>query len=87
MVIHQPDHFRNQRSDHCSLELKQLGEIYAIRARELSDAVATLGLCIAAGQEFHENIMEVKRLRILAQQASEELLAAIEPAKVRASAA
>ena len=87
MVVHQPDHPLAAHSDNCRLELKQLGETYAICERELSDAVATLGLRIAAGEDFHETILEVKRLRVLAQQASDELLAAIEPARTQACAA
>ena len=87
MVLHHPDHLRNEPSDRCSRELRHLGETYAIRERELSDAVAMLGIRIAAGEDFYENIMEVTRLRILAQEASDELLAAIEPRKARASAA
>ena len=68
-------------------ELKKLAEAYAIQARELSDAAATLGRRIAAGEQIQENIREVKRLRALADQASENLLDAVESPQSRNSAA
>ena len=59
-------------------ELKNLSETYAIRVRELSDAAATLGRRIAAGEQIGENIREIKQLRALAEQAAENLLGALE---------
>jgi hypothetical protein len=64
-----------------------LAETYSIRVRELSDAVATLGRRIAAGEQIGENLREVKRLRALADQASENLLNATELPKAHTSAA
>ena len=69
------------------LELTNLAETYAIRVRELSDAVATLGRRIAAGEHIGENIIDVKRLRALAEQAAENLLDGLESPKSRISAA
>ena len=69
------------------MELKNLAETYAMRVRELSDAVATLGRKIAAGEQIGKNISEVKRLQALADQASENLLVALESPKSRTSAA
>ena len=87
MVVHQP--FRPPEPDSCSshAELVSLAATCAIRVRELSDAVATLGRQIAAQREIEETIIEVKRLRTLAQQASEDLLDALESSKSRVTAA
>ena len=63
----------------------KLAETYAIRARELSDAAATLGRRIAAGAQIKENIEEVKRLRALSEQASENFLEALQLLKPRIS--
>jgi hypothetical protein len=59
-------------------ELPKLAEIYAIQVRQLSDAVATLGRRIAAGEEIGENIKEVERLQALADQACANLLGALQ---------
>ena len=64
-----------------------LAETYSIRVRELSDAVATLGRRIAAGEQIGENIREVERLRVLVDQANENLLSALESPKSQTSAA
>ena len=61
--------------------MTNLVETYAIRTRELSDAVATLGRRIAAGEQIGESIIKVKRLRALADQASEHLLGVVESRK------
>jgi hypothetical protein len=67
--------------------LKQLAETYAIRAREFADAVATLGMHIVSGQQFDDNIQEVERLRVLSEQAHQDLLSAIAPKEAAACAA
>ena len=87
MVVHQP--LRPPEPDSCRshAELASLAATCAIRVRELSDAVATLGREIAARREIEETIIEVKRLRTLAQQASEDLLGALESPKSRVTAA
>ena len=69
------------------LELTNLAETYAIQVRELSDAVATLGRRIAAGEQIGENIREIKQLRALVEQAGENLLGALESPKSRMYAA
>ena len=68
-------------------ELTHLAETYAIRVREFSDAVATLGRRIAARKQIGENLTEVERLKGLVEQASEELLDALESPESRFSAA
>jgi hypothetical protein len=67
--------------------LANLAETYAIRARELSDAAAILGRRITAGEQIGENIREVERLRVLVDQANENLLSALESPKSQTSAA
>jgi hypothetical protein len=67
--------------------LTSLAEIYAIRVRELSDAAATLGRRIAAGEEIKNSVIEILRRRALAEQASENLLNALELPKSRISVA
>jgi hypothetical protein len=59
-------------------QLKRLVEIYAIRARELSEAVARLGGQIVAGNHFREAITEIERLRVLCDRAGQDLLVEIE---------
>jgi hypothetical protein len=66
-------------------KLKGLAETYAIRVREYSDAVATLGRLIAARQQVKENIVEVERFRALAEQAREDLFGALESPESRIS--
>ncbi len=55
-------------------KLKRLQEIYAIRARALSDAVAAFGREIAQGKSFDEKILEIKRLRALSERAGADFL-------------
>ena len=68
-------------------KLSKLAETYATRVRELSDAVAKLGRRIAAREQINEDIRNVRRLRALAEQASENLLGALESPQSRTSAA
>ena len=78
------DHAQEPGSDE---ELTYLAETYAIRVRELSDAVAIMGRLIAARQKIGENITEVKRLKALVEQASEELFGGLESRDNRRRAA
>ena len=59
-------------------ELRRFVEIYAIRARELSEAVAALGWQIVAESRFDNTILDIKRLRILCDKAGADLLHFIE---------
>ena len=68
-------------------ELKRVVENYAIRTRELSEAVATLGWQITAGRPFQETIRKIEELRFLCEKASRELAAMIEPPQLKARAA
>ena len=52
---------------------RRLAEVYAIRAREFSDAVAHLGQHDQFGPEVFELLKEVKRLRGLCDAAAAEL--------------
>jgi hypothetical protein len=60
-------------------ELKQLVEIYAIRTRQLSDTLSLLGGYVAAGRPISEIMNEIKRIRILAENAANELFAFVWP--------
>ena len=60
-------------------ELKQLVEIYAIRTRQLSDTLSLLGGYVAAGRPISEIMNEIKRIRILAENAGTELFAFVWP--------
>jgi hypothetical protein len=60
-------------------ELMRLVEIYALRTRELSEAVAVLGGHITAEREIHETIVEIKKIRVLLDRAGMDLLAFVEP--------
>lgn len=60
-------------------ELKQLVEVYAVRTRQLSDAIAVLGGHVAAGSHIGEVMREIKRVRDLADQAATELFAFVGP--------
>jgi hypothetical protein len=59
-------------------ELRRLVEIYSIRTRELSEAVAILGWYIVSDNRFQQTILEIKRLRVLCDKAWSDLLAWIE---------
>ena len=83
VIIHHPSELATGRH----AVLTNLAENYAIRVRELSDSVATLGRRIAARQQIGENLTEVERLKGLVEQASEELLGALESPESRISAA
>jgi len=76
----QPDHPIHEESrDPRHKELLRLVEVYALRTRELSEAVAVLGGHITAERQIHESIVEIKRIRVLLDQASGDLLAFLEP--------
>ena len=54
-------------------DLKHLVEIYALRSRQLSEAVATLGWYVTAGRPFEGTMMEIERCRLLCQEAGADL--------------
>ena len=56
-------------------DLKQLIEIYALRTRRLSEAVAILGAHVCAERQIDEIMTEVQKMRRLAEQAGTELFA------------
>jgi hypothetical protein len=56
-------------------------EIFAIRTRELSEAVATLHVELTAGKASEQTLSEIKRLRALAESAGNDLFAWIEPSE------
>jgi hypothetical protein len=60
-------------------EFKQLVEIYAIRTRRLSEAIAVLGGYVAAGREIGEIMTEIRKLRSLTEQAATDLFASVWP--------
>ena len=62
-------------------ELKQLVEIYAVRTRQLSEAVSVLGGHITAGRQIDETIIEVKKLTRLVEEAGLNLFALVEPTR------
>ena len=55
--------------------LKQLIEIYALRTRRLSEVIAVLGAGVAAHRQIDETLVEVKKLRRLAEQSGADLFA------------
>jgi hypothetical protein len=59
-------------------ELMRLVENYALRTRELSEAVALLGGHITAEREIRETLVEIKRIRSLLDKAGVDLLAFVE---------
>ena len=52
---------------------RELVEVYAVRAREFSDAVARLGQHEDSGPEFEELMGEIKRRHALCMAATDEL--------------
>jgi len=60
-------------------ELKQLVEIYAVRTRQLSDAIAVLGGHLAAGSQIGEIITEITKLHSLVEAAGTDLFAFVRP--------
>jgi hypothetical protein len=73
MMPAQPSRPAKSESDDGRLaEFKRVAEIYAIRSRELSEAVSTLGGHLAAGRPFEESITEIRRLRGLCESAGED---------------
>lgn len=65
-------------------ELKRLVETYALRTRELSEAAAVLGAQIHSEKKFQETMMEIRRLRVLIEQAGAELVSFVESTEYRA---
>lgn len=56
-------------------ELKQIVEIYAMRTRRLSDAIAVLGGDVSAERQIDETIAKIKKLSRLVEQARLDLFA------------
>jgi len=52
---------------------RELVEVYAVRAREFSDAVARLGQHENSGAEFEELMAEIRRRHALCRAAGDEL--------------
>ena len=67
------------RSDNGRRELKRLLETFALRSRELTEAVAALGGDVSAEREIEESIREIKRLRDRLDEAGDNFLAFVEP--------
>jgi hypothetical protein len=60
-------------------KLTQLVEIYAMRTRQLSEAIAVLGGDVIAGRQIDETIAKIKKLSRLAEQAGLDLFAFVVP--------
>lgn len=58
-------------------ELKQLVEAYAIRSRQLSEAVATLGMQVTSATHVCETIGRIEELRMYCDKAGDQLFAFI----------
>ena len=56
-------------------DLRQLLEIYALRTRRLSEAVAILGAHVSTEMQIDEIMAEVQKMRRLAEEAGTELFA------------
>jgi hypothetical protein len=54
-------------------ELKQLVEIYALRTRRLSEAIAVLGGHVTAERQIDEIMTEIKTLSRLVEEAAADL--------------
>jgi hypothetical protein len=55
--------------------LKELIEIYALRARLLSEGIAVLGGHVTAQRPINETIVELKNMSLLVEQAGADLFA------------
>jgi hypothetical protein len=80
-IAPQPNHSTSEPHDTRHKELMRLVEVYALRTRELSEAVALLGGHVTAERQIHESLVEIKRIRVLLDQAGVDLLAFVEPLK------
>ena len=56
-------------------DLKQLVEIYAFRARRLSEAAAVLGAHVTAERQIDEIVTDIKKIIRLVEEAGAELFA------------
>jgi hypothetical protein len=68
-------------------ELKRLTEQYALRSRELAEAVAALGSLIATDRPIEQAIADIVRLRILSEQSGTELFLFVKRMQERAASA
>ena len=74
MTPRQPDSpSKTDTDDNRQKELKRLVEIYAMRTREFSEAVATLGSLTGDPARFEEAITEIKKLRNFCEKAGGDL--------------
>jgi hypothetical protein len=60
-------------------ELKQLVEIYALRTRQLLEAVAVLGGHVTAERQIDEIMNEIKKHRSLVERAATDLFVFVWP--------
>jgi hypothetical protein len=60
-------------------ELKQLVQIYAMRTRQLSEAVAVLGGHVSAERPIEETMTKIQKLSRLVEQAGLDLFAFVDP--------
>ena len=68
-------------------ELRPIAEVYALRSRELSDAVARLGALLITGKPFGCAIRTIKIRRVLCDEAAHRFFAFLSLAEGRRSAA
>ena len=73
--------------DNSQDKLRRLLEVYALRSRELSDAVAHLGALLVTGKPFGSGIRTIRVRRALCDEAANDLFAFLSPAEDRRSAA
>ena len=88
MMTYQPSGSARMASDESpEQKLKRLLEIYAIRARALSDAISALGWDLSDPAVFEAKIQEVKRLGALSERAGADFLDFVAQKAGRAAAA
>ena len=86
-MTNQADGAPQVHDDNSQDELRRLVEVYALRSRELSDAVAHLGALLVTGKPFGSAIRTIRVLRALCNEAADDLFAFLSPAEGRLSAA
>ena len=79
-IAPQPNHYVHEEAhDTRHKELMRRVEVFALRTRELAEAVAVLGGHITAERHIEESVVEIKRIRALLDQAGLDLFAFVEP--------
>lgn len=86
-MTNQADGAPQVHDDNSQDELRRLVEVYALRSRELSDAVAHLGALLVTGKPFGSAVRTIRVLRALCNEAADDLFAFLSPAEGRLSAA